>query len=570
MAEILPPATGTLDPSLTVGSTATPELKVRFNTFKEAQTAEKKFSDTFIDGTVNDQLKVGDEQVGIKGYLDKVEATDKDNGIIANPEAVAGLYLSTTEMVARNLKILIGRNPDEAKEAERRAVIKEAKDSFITGLHDEAISTADQIVDWCKGTTKHFPARAMEYRGLKIDGSDPLDSESNSDNDFRPNIKIQRQIGGVFIMGYSDTRVKEKLAKQDQELGKRIYLNPDPETAPQVFEQVLQAANEAGLSIQLKIFQRAPEFAQAHLTRSKGQTMDGFRGDGIVIYSGESQADDVLGMVLALAKDKPEAFIGRQTSKVPQNVAEGIAVGDEPTGTKGYSLTSHRVEMFNYAAEYVRKSGKTGQEARELFRNLVVAAAKINHINPKNIAFNKATTSETPNIVPEVSVGDGKPEQTAIDELGVEPVEETTGEQESNIDEITANKIFESQVQQFVQGLRERAKAETRDLNPYEVQQIRSLVQVVQQRRGVTTIGSTPVQDEKSPVDDEVVKYMRDNNIDSTAAGQRYETQVQQFVQGLRERASNEGRELNAEEVQQIKRAVETINDLRGFATRVA
>ncbi|GAC1390475.1 MAG: hypothetical protein NVSMB46_00200 [Candidatus Saccharimonadales bacterium] len=569
MAESLPPNPGIIDPTLTAGnSIATSELKVRFSSFEEAQSAEKQFSDIFINGAINDQLKVGNEQVGIKGYLDKVEATDKDNDIIANPEAIAGLYLSTTEMVARNLKILVGRSPDESKTTERRAVIKDAKDGFIAGLHDQAIDTADQIVDWCKGSTKQFPARAMEYRGLKIDGSDPLDAENNSATDFRPNIKIQRQLGGTFIMGYSDTRVKEKLAKQDQEISRRIYLNPDPETAPQVFEQVLQAANEAGLSIQLKIFQRTPEFAEAHLARSKGHAKDGFRGDGIVIYSGESQAEDVLGMVLALAKDKPEAFIGRQTSKIPQSVAEGIAIGDEPTQTKGYSLTSHRVEMFSYAAEYVRKSGKTGQEAAQLFKNRVIAAAKANHTNPRNIAFNVSTRSEVSSAVNENGGDDNQKEQITT----VKPAEEFISKQEFNIDESTPNKIFESQIQQFVRSLHERAKSEKRDLNPAEVQQIRSLVDVVQQRRGVApqeSLEPTSVQDEKTQVDDEVVKYMKDNNIDITTAGRRYEAQVQQFVQSLHERASRDGRELSPKEIKQIKTAVETVNDLRGFASRV-
>jgi len=71
-------------------------------------------------------------------------------------------------------------------------------------------------------------------------------------------------------------------------------------------------------------------------------------------------------------------------------------------------------------------------------------------------------------------------------------------------------------------------------------------------------------------VDDEILKYMKDNNIDISNAGQRYEAQVQHFIQGLRGRVSREGRELSPEEVKQIKTAVETVNDLRGFASRVA
>jgi hypothetical protein len=385
MSEKLPSQTGIVDPTLALGNTSLDSgLKIRFTTFDQAQAAEKNYSDSFISDYMADKLKVGNEQVGLKGYLDKVEATDRDNAVIDNPEAIAGLYLSTTEMISRNLKILVGPGAT----AERRAVIKEAKDGFISGLHDEAGEVADQIVDWSEGKAGRFPNKGMRYHGLEIDGHDPLDAKDESATDFRPNIKIQRQGGGTFIMGYSDKRVGEKLANQDQELSKRIYLNPDPEVAPQVFEQILQASNEAGLSLQLKIFQRAPEFAQAHLTRAKGQSMDGLRGDGIVIYSGEHQANDVLDMILSLAKDNPEAFIGRETSKIPQSITESIAVGDEPAEVKGKSLTSHRVDMFEYAADYVKKSGKTGSEARQLFRNRLSAIAKANHTNPNNIAFN--------------------------------------------------------------------------------------------------------------------------------------------------------------------------------------
>lgn len=392
MSETLPPTTSAKDPSLIAGSTiASHELKIRFNTFEEAQTAEKKFSDPFIDNVINENLQVGNERVGVKGYLDKVEATENDNAIIADPEDIAGLYLRTTDMLARNLKILTVRNPDPIKDADRKAVIKNAKDEFINKLHDESGQVADAVVDWCSDYRKNrFPVDAMEYKGLIIDGMDPLNAEGKSSDDFRSNFKIQRQLGGTFIMGYSDQRVIEKIYKQDQELGKRIYLNPDALAVPAIFEQVLVAANQAGLSIQLKMLQRAPEFAEAHVKRSKGQIMDGFRGDGIVIYADEAQANDVLAMVLSIARDKPEAFRGRKTSKVPQNVTEGVAVGDEPTQMKGKSLTSHREMIVSYAAEYVRQSGKTGDAARDLFRRCLTATAKVNKIEPKNLAFNMA------------------------------------------------------------------------------------------------------------------------------------------------------------------------------------
>jgi hypothetical protein len=566
MSEKLPTQPGTIDPTLVLGNTSVnPELKVKFTTFEQAQTAEKAYSDSFIDDYMEDKLKVGNEQVGIKGYLDKVEATDRDNAIIDNPEAIAGLYLSTTEMISRNLKILVAPGAT----AERRAVIKGAKDGFVSGLHDSAGEVADQIVDWSEGKAERFPNKAMRYHGLEIDGHDPLDAKDDSATDFRPNIKIQRQGGGTFIMGYSDKRVGEKMGNQEQGLSKRIYLNPNPEVAPQVFEQILQASNEAGLSLQLKIFQRAPEFAQAHLTRAKGQTMDALRGDGIVIYASEDQSNDVLNMVLSLAKDNPEALMGRETSKIPQSVAEGIAVGDEPTEVRGKSLTSHRVDMFSYAANYVEKSGKTGDEARELFKDRLAAIAEANHTDPNNIAFNKPSPNEKfATLSTEVAESQDYGHQQEVD------MDEQ--EEQAELDVEVVNNVFESQVQQFIKSLNKRAETENRELNQEEVQQIKSLAQIVQQRRETISLEEQIEAEggregvDRASADGEVMRYMADNHIDIKAAEQRFEGEVGVFVRGLRERATREGRELSLEETRQIKLAVESVDDLRAFASRAA
>jgi hypothetical protein len=356
-----PPVVGVIDPSIMGGNALEhPELKIRFSTFEAARGAEKVFSDTFIDGCTDGELKVGNERVNLKGYLDQVEATAKDDEVISDPKAIAGLYLKTSDVLARNLKLFVAPNSDKTKNATRKATIKESKDGFIAGLRSKAPSVAASIKDWCDGKSKPFPIYEMEYYGLEIDGKDVLDMASKPVSDIRPNIEIQRQLGADFIMGYSDARVEERFAGKEQHSAKRIYMNPDAEAAPELFEAVLQAANKAGLSIKLKMLQRATEFAEAHRRRQKGEVRDGFRGDGIVIYTDNRQADEVLGMVLAIAKDKPEAFVGRATSRVPQNVAEGIAVGDSSVQMPGSSLTSHRAKILNHVTTYVKQSGKTG------------------------------------------------------------------------------------------------------------------------------------------------------------------------------------------------------------------
>jgi len=374
---------------LQLGGNVTPsDLKVRFEMFEQAQEAKKQLSDTFIDGAISGDLRVGNEKVGIKGYLDKVEATSKDTEVIDDPERIAGLYLATTEMLARNLKVAVARsnNPEQAQL--RREQVIQAKKGFLAQLGEQSPQAADEIVGWCRGDTRKFPVSAVEYRGFNVDGTDVLDAEGKGAADVRPNFKIQRQLGGVFVMAYTDSRVHEKMAGTDEVLDKRIYLNPDMEATPELFERLLQVANESGISMQLKMFQRAPEAATAHKSKNKGEA-GGLRGDGIVVYVDGKNADNVLGMAIALANDNPDSFKGRNTSRIPQNVAEGIAVGDEPIQMPGTSLTSHREKVFSYAAEKTRESGKQGKEARDMFSDLMRRTAIANGVNPDNIAFNK-------------------------------------------------------------------------------------------------------------------------------------------------------------------------------------
>lgn len=385
-APSLPP----VDPSHLGGNViADDPLRIKHETFESAAGARKQLSDEFIDGCIGGSLAVGDETVGIKGYLDKVEATPNDNEIIEDPEKIASLYLATTDMLARNLKLKVGSKTGPVP-ADRLVLAKTAKENFLAKLHDEAGETADRIVAWNEGKTKAFPSEELEYHGFDFGGKDLLSPKVNKESeDVQSNFDIQRQLGATFIMGYSDTRVRDRMNNQETELNNRIYLNPDAFATPQIFEQVLQAANEAGLSIQLKMVQRAAEMSTAHKGRELGRAADALRGDGIVVYASKGQANEVLQLALAVAKDYPEAFVGRQTSKIPQRVAEGVAVGDEP-GAAGESLTSHRAQLFEHAAAAAAKSGKSGQEAREVFRRRAAMLAKANNINIENVAFNAA------------------------------------------------------------------------------------------------------------------------------------------------------------------------------------
>lgn len=377
-------------------------LRIKYTSFEEAQQAEKKFSDGFVDSVLAEHttgammpFQIGSEKAGLKGYLDKVEATPDDEAIIDNPEAIAAVYLHTTEMVARNLKIKVKKGTDPARVQE----IAGAKDAYIGGLKDEAVAAADKIVAWAAtGDQQNAPrpGEAFGLYGFKVgegdEAVDALEWGGKTAPDFHSNIKMQRQGGGNFIFGYSDTRVTQRMDGQRDSLTQRIYLNPDITSSPQVFEKVLGAANQAGIALEIKMLQRSEELGAAHILKSRNPAEgDSLRGDGIVIYASSETANDVLALALAVAQDQPDAFIGRKTSRIPQAVAEGIAIGSEPlqvAGQDAESLTSQRARILTSVGQKVAAAGKTGQEAREAFRRGVAYYAEREGVDPKNIAFN--------------------------------------------------------------------------------------------------------------------------------------------------------------------------------------
>lgn len=367
------------------------KLGIRYDSFSEAQTASKKYSDAFIDGALTDSLQVGDEKVGIKGFLDRVEMDESDRAVVSDPERVAGLYVSTSEMVARNLKIAVAPGVTPETTQQRRDIVKREKEAYLQRLADEIPQAAEQIKDWISADSKRgvrYPVDASEYKGFVVGGQDVLDAASTA-NGVRSNIKVQRQIGGTFIMGYSDSRVREKMANDDVSIDKRIYLNPTAEVTPEIFEKVLQAANEAGVSMQLKMFSRAAEMAMASSEKRLTGKEGGLRGDGVVVYVSDKDADQVLQMVEAIAKDNPDAFQGRRVSRVVQSVADGIGVGSQPKKSDE-SLTSSRAGMISEVVSSLKQLGLPAEAARAQFRKKVRERSIQEGINPDNLAFNAA------------------------------------------------------------------------------------------------------------------------------------------------------------------------------------
>ncbi|QQS65270.1 hypothetical protein IPO96_01820 [Candidatus Saccharibacteria bacterium] len=370
---------GAVDPSILSGNAP---LQIRFNTFAEARTTPRPFSDEFIDTFTDTPTAIN----GIKSYLDDVKPTYRDKEVIGDSDRIAELYIKTTEMIARNLRVKVdqGKAGVTAEQIQRdgeatlqrlwgyRVNVPEGlKRHHISATNPQA-TNKDKFLD-------DETISGLEYRGFDFNRPG-----------VRANFHIQRQNFTTFIMAYSDGRVQEKMAGTSTILDKRIYLNPDMEATPRLFEQLLQAANQAGIPIQLKMVQRATEALNAHLKAAKGDEV-GLRGDGIVVYTDGEHADDTLAMVLALAQDNSDAFRGRPHSRTPQNVAEGIGIADEPIQEPGISLTSHRTEVLKSVAGQVAASGKKGDEAHAMFRHLWQNTAVANGIDPNNLAFNIAT-----------------------------------------------------------------------------------------------------------------------------------------------------------------------------------
>lgn len=374
-------------------------MPVLAETFAEAQALPNLLSDGEIDDFLGDNLSVGEKKCYfLKNYLDQVALTDSDKDKVANPDSIAKAYLSTTEVLMRNLRVVEVSNEDPATSGKNHVEVENSKQAFEAKLKQELTTAPVAIREWCEGKPIKYPLNAQNYQGFVVNGIDILDADKSGIPGVRPNFKVQRQISGTFLMAYSDKRVAEKFDGQAKDITKRIYLNPDSEEAPLIYEEILQAANKAGISMQLKIYQRAAEFASKHGKGGSVDTTGGLRGDGIVVYASDESADALLSLVLAVARDHKESFNGRQTSRIPVSVAEGIAVGDEPISAKSVSLTSHRTMLLEKAKELteskviaIEKATKTKPDRIKVFKAIYEKLCNSNGIDSSNIAFNSAT-----------------------------------------------------------------------------------------------------------------------------------------------------------------------------------
>lgn len=113
-----------------------------------------------------------------------------------------------------------------------------------------------------------------------------------------------------------------------------------------------------------------------------------------MLYTNKNEINDILDLVEEIYHNNEDSFRGRRSPKVPMMIADGVAVGDEPTNHE--SLTKNRAKMLGYVAVYAwskayekgisdTKNPKFIRYARKILRSVGHAL----NVNPDNISFNK-------------------------------------------------------------------------------------------------------------------------------------------------------------------------------------
>jgi len=366
--------------------------------FASFETGQKILSDDFIVGAVTNTLEYapGERAYMVKSYLDQIPADASDEAFAANESAVAKHRSELANFIGSNLKVVGSGIPSDVRDH-----IKAAKASYLTKLDTDQPTVANWMHGWRTGGRPKMPQSEYGFYGFNLSvGGKRLDLTEPSDNyaNLRSTVVVQRQVAGQFVQWNSPSYLLARVKGEEVPMKRRIYLNPRIESSVSVFQQVVSAAAEKGLKVQGKIFDRSAEAITPH-TPGKTRVV---RGDGIVLYAPEAEADELLRITEEVYKANHDAFKGRRTSRIPMTIGEGVAVGSE-VSEEGESLTSNRASVIESAVQQTRdklgigipseKDGPLTGEKREraikVFRDSWNGIASAAGIDPKNIAFNK-------------------------------------------------------------------------------------------------------------------------------------------------------------------------------------
>lgn len=367
-------------------------------TFEAAGVHSKKLTDGFIASALEDRLEIvpGKRESWLKSYLDKVPADSTDHEFDRSPDAIVAHRDELTDFISDKLTFYM---PSDALQPEEMGVLKHRKNQFKQKLINDKLKVANYIRSAKQGLDPEPPMNAIDFHGMTVAtaAGSRVDLLAESSRGVRANIYIQREIAGRLVHWSSPAYNQAKVQRQPVPMTRRIYLNPTAESSVGIFRQVTEEAEAAGLTVKGKIQDRTSE-ALSGWNRDKDGKLQTTRGDGIVMYASEKDANNLLGIVESVYTTNPLAFKGRQVSRVPLRIGEGIAVGDEVSDSST-SLTSHRAEKLSEALRKVRgvlgvQHGEKIEphrraEALQLFHAVWGQVAYAAGIDPNNIAFNK-------------------------------------------------------------------------------------------------------------------------------------------------------------------------------------
>lgn len=356
-------------------------------TFEQARELPDPLTDEFILDALSGDLQTpgGEKAWSVKSYLDSVPADSSDKEYASTNSEVIQLRDELTDFVARELKI---HSPPAY-----RSHLEDRKRHFMARLEagKQAFRTYVKGREARKDLRENkVPMTDLSFYGLTVmmEGGNSVDLLESSVKDIYANMFVQREIGGNFIHWSSDEYVEKKAAGNRPKLTRRIYLNPRPQDSVSVFSDVIHAAENAGLAVKGKIYDRTYDSLVMKAYDSVGENYN-LRGDGIVLYATEDEADKLLVVAQDVYDAHGQAFSGRGLSQVPFELAPGLGIGDEPTHT-GVSLTSHRAGVIEEVLSKVRESGESDPRTQvALFRRLWQTEAALENIKADNPAFNR-------------------------------------------------------------------------------------------------------------------------------------------------------------------------------------
>ena len=371
-------------------------------TFEQARDFEydTQIPDAFIVGALASKLRKvahegGSTQLSerennpwVKQFFDYVPADASDREFAANNQEVIKFRDELTDFVSEELKFYIPPNTPQGT----KDYIVQRRNEFRQKIEGDKQKFRDYVKGREQGLSvsqNRLPSDALEFRGMTVPTTEGVKSflREGSIGGVRANLLVQNELKGRFVHWSSPNYLRARAGGTKPELTKRIYLNPRATDSVKVFKELIAAAAAADLTVKGKILDRSTE-SNVMKAYNEQNANDDVRGDSIVLYATEAEANALLGLTEQIYINNKASFAGRRLTSVPLKVGEGFGVGDEPDEAKA-SLTSHRAGVIEGVLREVRdRNLPTKPEQIRLFRNLWDAAARNANINPKNMAFN--------------------------------------------------------------------------------------------------------------------------------------------------------------------------------------